>query len=389
VHLEWRTEEEIAKWVSLQKRCIDASRQIQGCTQTEKRHQYPVMLSNFWSFLQLSLYPALEECLKEPLSDKERQLVALLEFMAIEQYVDAGATGCCGRPKHERCRLIRAFVVKTFYGLDTNKALHDMLVSGPGLRLICGYSNPWQVPSLSTFSRAFSEFANAGLGDKCHKALVRHHVGKVLVLHNSRDSTAVPAREKPVKKAAKPRVRVNATDIQYGRTTEELLAALPRTCGVGRKPNSQGNMHTWIGYKLHVDWLDGMIPANVETTSASVHDAIVAIPMMRTTADIVPHIAYQLMDSAYDAGAIRQTALDLGQTALIEGQTWRKKYVPFDPAEQKRFCHRTNAERGFARLKDEFGLCKFRVRGYRKVHLHAMISILLLFADQMLRPIVQ
>jgi hypothetical protein len=310
------------------------------------------MLSNFWSFLQLSLYPALDEHLSDPLSESERQLVALLEFMSIEQYIDGCSHHGAGRPRHERSCLIRAFVVKTFFGYSTTKRLRDALIAGPGLRLICGFANPWRVPSLSTFSRAFSEFAAAGLGDKCHQALVKTHVGELLVLHNSRDSTA-----------------------------------LPRNCGVGRKPNSQGNLQTWIGYKVHVDWLDGMIAANVETTSASVNDCALAIPMMRKTAQRVPHIAYQLMDAAYDAIAVRKAALDLDQTAIIQGQAWKKKYTPFDTAQKKRFCQRTNAERAFSRLKDEFGLCDFRVRGHPKVHLHVMISILLLFADQMLRPV--
>ena len=347
------------------------------------------MLSNFWSFLQLSLYPALDRQLSEALSEAERQLVALLEFMAIEQHIDGYSHHGAGRPRHERSQLIRAFVAKAFFGYSTTKGLRDALIAGPGLRLICGFATPWHVPSLSTFSRAFSEFAAAGLGDKCHQALVKTHVGALLVLHNSRDSTALPAREKPVKSKALPKAPYtrSVTDVQYNQSADEALKALPRNCGVGRKPNSQGNLQTWIGYKVHVDWLDGMIAANVETTSASVHDCTLAIPMMRTTAQRVPHIAYQLMDAAYDAIAIRKAAQDLDQTAIIEGQTWKKKYIPFDTAQKKRFCQRTNAERAFSRLKDEFGLRDFRVRGHPKVHLHVMISILLLFADQMLRPV--
>jgi len=347
------------------------------------------MLSSFWSFLQLSLYPALDGCLDAPLTDKERRLVAVLEFIMVDQHISQKPYWGAGRPQHDRSRLARAFVAKAFYGLRTTKDLHDALIAEPGLRLVCGYADAWQVPSLPTFSRAFEEFSADGLGDICHEALVRLHVGETPVLHETRDSTDLPAREKLVKKAPAPKRRKDerVTDLQYDQSPSEALASLSRTCGVGRKPNSQGNLHTWIGYKVHVDWLDGMIPVNVETTSASVHDSLLAIPMMRITAQRIPHIVYQLMDSAYDAPAIRRACHDLGQVDLIEGQKRRKSYVPFDPAQAKRFRERTNSERGFSRLKDEFGFRNLRVRGNRKVHLHVMFGILVLFADQMMRPV--
>jgi len=47
---------------------------------------------------------------------------------------------------------------------------------------------------------------------------------------------------------------------------------------------------------------------------------------------------------------------------------------------------RSNAERGNSRLKDSFGLRFVRVRGHAKVHLHTMLGVLALFADQLLKP---
>lgn len=348
------------------------------------------MLSDFWSFLQLSLYPAIEECLQAELTGREQRLLAVLEFVMVEQHVNKTVYSGIGRPMLDRRRLMRAFIAKAYYGLPTTKALRETLLADPGLRLICGYPDAWRVPSLATFSRAFRSFANDRIADRCHADLVRHHVGDALVLHETRDSTIVPAREKPVKKDPNAKRRWNhfPTETQYEQSAEEALANLPRTCGVGRKPNSHGNLETWIGYKSHVDWLDGMIPANVETTSASVHDSQLAIPMMRITAQRVPNIAYQLMDSAYDAPAIRKACRDLDQVDLIEGQKRRKNFVPFAPHQAKRFCERTNSERGFSRLKDEFGLNNVRVRGWAKVHFHVMLGILVLFADQMMRPII-
>lgn len=347
-----------------------------------------MIVSEFWSFLQLRLFPALSECLHSDLTEKQERLVAILEFLRVEQHINRPRHGGVGRPLLDRGPLFRAFIPKSFYQLPTTEDLHERLRTEPALRLICGFDE--RIPSLATFSRAFRSFAENGLGDLCHEALVRERIGNTPVLHSSRDSSAVPAREKPVKKdpkAAKASKHKRVTDEIYKLSAQEALARIPRACDVGRKPDSKGNLHTWIGYKVHVDWLDGMIPANVQTTSASTNDSLLAIPMMRQTAKRVPHIAYQLMDAGYDAPAIRTACHDLDQVPLIDSQKWRKSYVPFDPAQSRRFCERTNAERGFGRLKDEFGLCLARVRGHAKVHLHVMLAVLVLFADQMIKPI--
>ena len=46
---------------------------------------------------------------------------------------------------------------------------------------------------------------------------------------------------------------------------------------------------------------------------------------------------------------------------------------------------RTVVERAYSRLKDEFGACSVRVRGHAKVHLHLMLGVITLFADQWLK----
>jgi len=348
------------------------------------------MLSDFWSFLQLSLYGALEACIQAPLTDREQRLVAMLEYLEIERYTEFRSCRAVGRTPYNRSFMARAFVAKAYYDLKTTKDLIRALLAEPGLRWICGFGDTVPVPSESTFSRAFQEFAKAGLGDFCHEGQTRTRVGQTPVLHLSRDSTSLRGREKPAPKDPNPPKRKwddRPTERQYEQSATEALQNIPRTCGVGRKPNSQGNLETCVGYKVHVDWLDGMIPANVQTTSSAVHDSQLAIPMMRVTAHRVPNIVYQLMDSAYDAPAIRQACSDLNQVALIEGIRSRKSYVPFEPFQERRFGERTNAERGFSRLKESFGLCNVRVRGHCKVHLHVMFSILALFADQMLRPL--
>ena len=140
-----------------------------------------------------------------------------------------------------------------------------------------------------------------------HQALVKKVYGDTgtIVLHNSRDSTAIEAREKPLhykktgttsgnKKPARKKGRPKKgeemppkepTRIEKQKTMspEEMLKDLPKGCDIGTKKNSKGHSEHWIGYKLHLDSADGCIPMSTILTSASVHDSQVAIPLATMT----------------------------------------------------------------------------------------------------------
>jgi hypothetical protein len=308
-----------------------------------------------------------------------------------------------GRKEVNRQWMARAFLAKAVYDLPTTDLLIEMLKLQPTLRRLCGFARNADVPSASTFSRAFNEFAQMNLLDIVHAALIEEHVGDQVVMHISRDSTEVDAREKPAtkekpaKQPAKKRGRPKRGEErpqkeptrlqkQLTQTDQEALTQLPQVCDVGGKKDSKGHPHYWVGWKCHIDWADGTIPVNVVTTSASVHDSQVAIPMMRRTAKRVTCL-YQLMDSAYDTPEIHQVCQELDQVAIIDPHPRRKDAVPMDLVMAVRFHERTTAERGNSRLKDGFGFRHLRVRGHAKEHLHLMFGILALFADQLLMPL--
>jgi hypothetical protein len=209
------------------------------------------------------------------------------------------------------------------------------------LRRICGWTHRSEVPSASTFSRAFAVFATGNLGETVHQTLVSEHIGDRLVGHICRDATEIDAREKPAKKPKPPpklprkRSRPKKGDArpapeptrlwrQTTQTAEEALSELPTACDRGGKRDAHGHAHWWIGYKTHIDTADGGLPVTVVTTSASLHDSQVAIPMARRTALRVTSL-YDLMDAAYDAEAIYQVSKALGHRPIIDpngrGQT--------------------------------------------------------------------
>ena len=359
------------------------------------------ILAAIWDTICTKLLPRLEECLEEPLTQKLTQLVGILEIVRIEEQVSLAAPKKMGRKRADRRPLARAFVAKAVYNLPTTQLLIESLHLQPSLRRICGFAQRSDIPSAATFSRAFAEFAQQKLGDSVHAALVQTYVGTQVVMHISRDATEIEAREKPAKKPKKepapqkkrgrrkqgeavPPPELTRLQKQPTQTLAEALAELPYVCDVGVKTDSKGYKHAWIGWKTHIDWADGAFPITVVTTSASLHDSQVAIPLTKRTAERVTSL-YDLMDSAYDAEPIHQASREAGHRPLIDPNKRRGAAVPFDPPTALRFRERTTAERGNSRLKDDFGARHLRVRGHAKAHLHVMFGIVALFADQWLK----
>lgn len=353
-------------------------------------------ISYLLSNVQRSLFPHLREEVGE-LTEKERRFVVVLEVVEIEKHVRGHHW--LGRKPKDRKPLARAFVAKAFYNIPTTGALLERLRRDKAFRQLCGWECWYRVPSESTFSRTFDEFAQSELTDKVHEALVKEYVGDDVVWHVSRDSTAVEAREKPVKKEAAP--EASKVKRKRGRprkgeqrpvpdkkriekqrewSIEECLADLPRVCDVGTKKNSKGYKSSWVGYKFNADVADGGIPLSGITTSASVHDSQVAIPLMKMTASRVESF-YDLMDSAYDAEPIRLTSLEMGHVPIIDHNARGGKALPMEPDRARRYNNRTTAERFNSELKDNHGGSMVRVRGNKKVHAHLMFGLLVIFAE--------
>ena len=119
-------------------------------------------------------------------------------------------------------------------------------------------------------------------------------------------------------------------------------------------------------------------------TSASVHESQVAIPMAKQTAG-KRTVLYEVMDAGYDADQVHAAIRELGHRPIIAIHSRRTSAAPFDPATARRYQVRSAAERGNARLKDEFGCRHVRVRGAKKVHQHVMFGVLALCADVLIK----
>ena len=367
-------------------------------------------LAQAWLNIQSSLFPWLSEELG-PLTAKQQELVTTLELVRIEEFICSGR-GFPGRPAQDRTAIARAFVAKMICNMTTTRALLDRLATDSALRRICGWERKSDVPDEWTFSRAFAEFSHSRLPERVHEAFIQKSYTGEIVGHISRDSTAIEAREKPLKKTAvekvaakrgrpkqgeervKPQTRIEKQ--AAGLPLADMIGDLPTACDVGTKQNSKGHKTSWMGYKLHLDVADGGIPISGLLTSASTHDSQVAIPLACMSHERVVNL-YDLMDSAYDVPQIHDISRQLGHVPIIDTHPRRKqalkaelsaenkrcRLVGHQPAEAIRYHERSTVERVNARLKDEFGGRMVRVRGHAKVMCHLMFGILALTANQL------
>ena len=349
-----------------------------------------------------SLFPILEETLE--LSQKHQELVRVIELMRTDGlFAQYGWVGN-GRIPNDRELLFRAFVAKAIFNMPTTSDLILRLKADRTLRALCGYDGIVKIPSESTFSRAFNDFARDELPQRIHAAMFEDITKEKLFAHNSIDATAVEGREKPAKKekedTAKPKKKrgrpkkgeqapppdPKRIDLQPNRSLEDNIKELPNQCDVGTKRNSKGHTTHWIGYKLHLGVVDGDIPAAAILTSASTHDSQVAIPLMQMTKERLDTL-YDLMDAAYDAQGIHDFSRTLGHVPVIDPNKRTGETIPMDPAKKQRYNQRSAAERANSALKDNYGGRFVRVRGAAKVMAHLMFGVIALTAAQVFRLI--
>lgn len=365
-------------------------------------------LSQTWLTIQGTLFPWLKENLGE-LTEKQQELITTLEVIRLENYLwyYKGGVGC---PPADRIAIASAFVAKAIYNMGTTRILLDRIHSDISLRRICGWEHRHEIPSESTFSRAFAEFSKNQLPELIHETLIKEHLGNRIVGHLSRDSTAINAREKPEAKPKKttentskkgeehPKEKTRLQKQSEGMTLDEMREDLPRPCNVGTKRNSKGYKESWIGYKLHIDSADGGIPVSCLLSSASMHDSQAAIPLSQISASRVSN-CYDLMDAAYDSLAIKEQSERLGHVAIIDtnprrdttlkeelkNEVSRQKVINLKDHRAIRYNERSTVERVNGRLKDEFGGRVVRVKGNKKVMCHLMFGIVALTVNQLMK----
>ena len=364
--------------------------------------------------LENSLFPELQESLRiKEFSAKEAKLIRVLDFAEIEKFITN--TSQTNTPKY-REQIARAFISKSVYNFQTTRDLLNRLHVDRTLRILCGWRYANEIPSESTFSRAFDEISTMQIAQKSHEKFVEEYFSEKTFFYNATDATKIPLREKAVniekeeKPKRKKRGRPKKGEIREAKkptileqqikmqSVEEKLSLISTKCGVGIKQNSKGNREVWIGAKLHISVVDGDIPITAFYSGANVHDSSVALPLMQETSKRVNYL-YDLQDAGYDADIIREYSYQLGHRpiidinpknskvlkAKIELQKHEKRTFTYLNCDEQHYNQRSMVERVNKLLKDDFGCNTIYYQGATKVASVLAFGILSICIDQSLK----
>lgn len=384
-------------------------------------------ISSIWNGIQTCLFPTVEEELGE-LTKKEKDFILVCELCNIPQYHYLLDNNTMGRSKLNRTPIVHAFIAKAVYNLPTTKLLCDYLHTNSKLRVLCGFQTKRDIPSESTFSRAFQEISELNLLNVVHENMIKTGLKEKIVGHVSRDGSAIEAREKATIEVCDKKVLIKDTtnqessekkeesvinvsnisninessdkkpvgrpriyekkeiviDKQVNQTLEQNIAGIPSLCNIGTKKNSKGFKESWKGYKIHIDTIDGDIPVSALLSSASTYDNQVAIPLAQMTNNRLVNL-YDVMDAAYDCKQIRDFSEKLNHVPIIDFNKRNGEQKEFDPAKKQRYNVRSSAERVNSNLKDNYGGNHVRVKGAKKVLTHLMFGILSISALQLFK----
>lgn len=221
----------------------------------------------------------------------------------------------------------------------------------------------------------------------------------LLVLHVSRDSTAIETRERAENKKKDVKLyntKKNDSDSvcpgrqeipriqkQVQQSARFAAACLPHGCQWGGKRNSQGNIYYWKGRKLHLDVTDTGIPVSAIVTGAAVHDSQVAIPLEKITSSRLT-LCYSVMDKGYDAQTIRDFCKWMGHVPIIDFKRKRNGEKPeLDPAKKERYKIRTTVERSNSNIKDWLLPDKLCLRSGKCIDYIILLSVVLLAVQRL------
>ena len=136
-----------------------------------------------WNIIRHELMPELRNAVGA-LTPKLVQVVRILEWVRIEEFVSS-SWGGCGRPEHDRGMLASAFVAKAVLGISTTAGLIERLAVDRAPRRICGFSMWKKLPSEAQRykERSQAERTNARLKDDYGGRNVRVRGGEKVMSH--------------------------------------------------------------------------------------------------------------------------------------------------------------------------------------------------------------
>lgn len=185
-----------------------------------------IFFTTQWFTIQPDLFGRIEDEVGE-LGESEKEFVRIcttaLNSGRFEKYRWCGN----GHPPSSRVAIFKMLVLKALRNFPTTKDTLLIIRQSPVLRRLCGWESVADVPSESTVSRAYDQFAQDEIASLVHADFVQAALGRNGVFHVSHDSSAIDAREKGQRKPQTEEEKAEtALGAQRSRTADENFALL-------------------------------------------------------------------------------------------------------------------------------------------------------------------
>ncbi len=286
-----------------------------------------------------------------------------------------------GRPGHDVRVVWRCYLARYLLGVESVSALLRLLRNNAQIAETCGVTSADMMPSQPTLSRFGTKLTGRWLAvalRNVQRDLTRllyerlPDFGKSVAI----DSTPIKGWSNPMKKG-KRRSTIRRQRPRIGKVSDP-------DAGWHIKKNTQGNVQYTFGHKAHIlcDTTYEM-PLVVDTTAGNTHDMKKAGPLLsqaRRHYRFNPE--YVICDAGYSSEALsRRIKRHYWATPIIDPNPMHKNAIRRQSETtdwRAIFRRRTSIERINGRLKAFFALNSLRVRGHRKVLIHAHMSVIAL-----------
>lgn len=296
-----------------------------------------------------------------------------------------------GRPGYAAKILWRCYLTRYVLGIESVSALLRLLRDNPYIARACGIDSPDKMPSQPTLSRFGTKLSilrfKVALRN-VQRSLTRRMYdtlpgfGKMVAI----DSTDLKGWSNPSQKGTRKKSPIRRQRPRRGKVSDG-------DAGWSVKTNTRGNKQFTWGFKAHI-LCDALyeLPMVVSTSPGNRHDVKEATPLLAQARYATSrfHPDYVLCDSGYSSEQVRRSIRrNYRATPIIDPNPGHKKAVERQeliPNWREIYKQRSAIERLNGRLKGFFALDSLRVRGRRKVLVHAHMSVIALQARALAFP---
>jgi len=275
-------------------------------------------------------------------------------------------------------------------GLESVSDLIRLLYDNPFIAQVCGINSPEEIPSQPTFSRFGSKLARRPFS-LAVKGIMRTLTERLYEMlpdfgrSVAIDSTHVKGWSNGTKKGKRGTSNTKRQKPKVGRVSDP-------DAGWVVKANTEGNIQFVWGYKVHI-LCDTRyeLPIVVDTSKGNLHDVKKATPLLAQARYAHKfHPKYVVCDAGYSSDNLRRVIKrQYRATPVIDPNPTHKKAVARQediPDWRTIYNRRTAIERLNGRLKAFYKLDAVRVRGRKKVSVHALLSVVMLQARALAFP---